>query len=374
MVNETRAMTSKLGLYFRSTAQFHYCNLDGVPIKIVEFGNSGGNYIPVAGDWNGTGTDRPGLYARDIAQFQLRINDGPPPLDWHVDFGNIGNNGIPVVGDWDGTGHDRPGLYFKDIAQFHLRISNGPPPVDLHVEFGNSGNSGIPIVGDWDGAGRDRPGLYFRDIAQFQLRIADGPPPVDRHVDFGNADNNGIPVVGNWAGTTVDRPGLYFRELAQFHLRMSNGPPPVDLHVPFGDTHNLGVPVAGNWGDYGHAAAKLHLPYHTNDTNHVQIIDPITFSSIGSKTVSTELFVDKNGNAHVVSEIDNTQNLFGWEASIKISALDIWGHPVFLENKVYKNAQHGLICNGLSKHRETWSFKFSMDIPIASIRIEEGNL
>ena len=137
-------MSDQLGLYFRRTAEFHLGVMHAT-FKVFQFGDGGNHGIPVFGDWDGTGFDKPGLYFRESAEFHLGNMDGQTIR--HFQFGDGGNEGIPVVGDWDGTGIDKPGLYFRGSAEFHLGNMDGQ--TIRHFQFGDGGNDGIPVVGDW---------------------------------------------------------------------------------------------------------------------------------------------------------------------------------------------------------------------------------
>src|SRR5258707_725240 len=91
-------MLSQPGLFIRERAQFHFGNLHGATIWTVEFGNQGEPWIPVVGDWDGTGTSKPGLYKREAAEFHLGDLSGATIKI--VPFGNRGTDWIPVIGDW----------------------------------------------------------------------------------------------------------------------------------------------------------------------------------------------------------------------------------------------------------------------------------
>ena len=56
----------------------------------------------------------------------------------------------PVAGDWDGDGSDSFGLYDPGSGNFRLRDSLSPTPADLIFRFGPPGMQ--PVAGDWDGA------------------------------------------------------------------------------------------------------------------------------------------------------------------------------------------------------------------------------
>ena len=64
----------------------------------------------------------------------------------------------PLAGDWNGDGSDSLGLFDAASGSFYLRDVNAPgfPHRAVHV---NSPSSAQPIAGDWDGDGSDGVGV-----------------------------------------------------------------------------------------------------------------------------------------------------------------------------------------------------------------------
>ena len=66
-------------------------------------------------------------------------------------------NDIPFLGDWDGNGTDTPGLYRAKSGFAYVRNTRDTGVADASWFMGNPGD--IPIVGDWDGDGKDSFGV-----------------------------------------------------------------------------------------------------------------------------------------------------------------------------------------------------------------------
>ena len=69
--------------------------------------------IPVVGDWNGDGVDTIGVVYYDFAldgpvRWELRNSNMGGPPDVVMNYGR--GRDIPITGDWDGNGTDTPGV------------------------------------------------------------------------------------------------------------------------------------------------------------------------------------------------------------------------------------------------------------------------
>jgi hypothetical protein len=67
---------------------------------------------------------------------------------------------VGLVGDWDGNGTDTPGLVSG--KWFQLRNSSSPGSADLVSKLGDG--SGTPIAGDWNGDGIDTIGVVQGNV------------------------------------------------------------------------------------------------------------------------------------------------------------------------------------------------------------------
>jgi len=123
-----------------------------------------GGDMPIAGDWDGTGTDsigvfRDGTWALDV--------DGDGRTSAHDRVFQMGEHGDrPVVGDFNGDGIDEIGLFRDGTWRIDLDHDGQLTERDLVFQLGGAGD--LPIVADFDGDGRDDAGVY-------QVPTATGP-------------------------------------------------------------------------------------------------------------------------------------------------------------------------------------------------------
>src|SRR6266404_3688760 len=131
-----------IGVYRPSNGTFYLRNTNtlGDPDLAVPFGPRDG--VPLAGDWNGTGTAKVGIYKPDEGIFYLRNSNSAGDADIIVPFGP--KKSVPIVGDWDGDGTTTIGVYRPNELMFYLH--NGDKS-DYIVRLGGAGD--IPIVGKW---------------------------------------------------------------------------------------------------------------------------------------------------------------------------------------------------------------------------------
>jgi len=133
--------------------------------------------IAVAGDWNGNGITKIGLYRPSTGTWFLDYNgngvfDGPV-VDRQYQYGGVAGD-IPVAGDWNGSGVSKIGI-FRGGFEWLLNVSgNGA--------FSGGTNDEVFAFGGLKGCPAGLPGIYSSE-------------PV------GSCD---IPVVGDWnlSGTT----------------------------------------------------------------------------------------------------------------------------------------------------------------------------
>ncbi len=111
--------------------------------------------IPVVGDWTGTGTTKIGVFRPTTGEWILDSN-GDRKLGKRcsgdtciVSFGQFGD--LPVVGDWDGSGTDKIGVFRPSTRYWLLDLNDNGVwdgcGVDLCLNFGLPGD--LPVVGKW---------------------------------------------------------------------------------------------------------------------------------------------------------------------------------------------------------------------------------
>jgi hypothetical protein len=235
--------------------------------------------IEVTGDWNGDGTDTPGLFDFRTATWYLRNANSEGVADVIFKFGNANEPGFPVVGDWNGDGTDTPGLVRDNT--WYLRNANSAGAADLTFIFGNTNEVGYPLVGDWNGDGTDTPGLV-RDNTWY-LRNTNSQGPANLTFAYGNTNETGIPVVGDWNGDGTDTPGLVrsSESGSTWYLRNANSRGPANLTFAYGSGFPFHLPLPGDWnGDstdtvgmiqYRAGAATLWLLRNANTRGVAEI-------------------------------------------------------------------------------------------------------
>jgi hypothetical protein len=194
------------------------------------FGDRGD--VPLACDWDGNGTDTPGVFRR--GRFYVR-NDGPAV--WAFNYGNPDD--VPLCGDWDGNGTDTVGV--KRGGMWYLRNTNSTGIGDLSFRYGDAGD--IPVTGDWDGNGTDTPGVERGGM--WYLRNTNSTGMGDLSFRYG--DPGDIPVTGDWDGNGTDTPGV--KRGGMWYLRNHNSTGVANVSFRYGDAGD--VPLSGDWDGNG---------------------------------------------------------------------------------------------------------------------------
>ncbi len=197
-----------------------------------------GGHVPVVGDWDGNGTDTPGVRA-DIHFLLLNSIRTAVDPDVVASFGAPEH--LPLSGDWDGNGSDTIGVWAG--GWFLLKNSNtsGGDP-DIAALFGNP--DAVPLVGDWDGDGRDSIGMwsggtFFLSNGQKTTGAAD--------LVFAYGNPTSVPLVGDWDGDGTDTVGIW--ENGTFFFRNSNTAGFGEVTSTFGNPDD--VPLVGDWDGNG---------------------------------------------------------------------------------------------------------------------------
>jgi hypothetical protein len=210
--------------------------------------------VPLAGDWNGDGTDTPGIFRQRTAAPPIWIlsnsTTGGGPL---ISFAWGSPGDIPVAGDWNGDGADTVGLFRQTATapDWYLATANAAGGGSDPAPFAWGSPGDVPVVGDWNGDGVDTVGLFRQ--ADWFLATANGvgggsnPAPIS----FGNPGDT--PLSGDWDGTNTDRVAIFRIEggIGQFAVATANtssGGAGVRQY-PFGLSGD--APVAGDWDGDG---------------------------------------------------------------------------------------------------------------------------
>jgi len=211
------------------------------------YGVADAGWVPLAGDWNGDGTDTVGLYAPDSSTFFLNNVNATRNADVVFSYGPGGLGWIPIVGDFNGDGVDTVGLYAPDSSTFFLNNANTTRNADVVFSYGPGGLGWMPIVGDWNGDGVDTVGLYAPDSSTFFLNNANTTCPADTVFGYGPAGFGWEPLVGDWDADDTDTVGLYAPDSSTFFLNNANTTRNADSTFAYGSGGQGFSALCGAW-------------------------------------------------------------------------------------------------------------------------------
>ncbi|HYG64662.1 MAG TPA: hypothetical protein VEL74_18930, partial [Thermoanaerobaculia bacterium] len=245
--------SDRVGVYEPATARFHLKDrlITGPADRVVRFGRGNSPWRPLAGDWNGDGTDTIGLYDAPRGLFRLKntLTGGNADVLLRLRLpAGPNQNAIPVAGDWDGDGRDGVGL-FGSATTFYLKDTVDGGDFDAVCGFdllGRPPAQYLPIAGDWDGDGRDSIGLYRPATGTFLL--ADGCADQEPELEFQfGSGGRALPLAGDWDGDGRDGIGLYDPRNGAFALKNEPGGGAADVSFRIRPRPRNGAPLAGAW-------------------------------------------------------------------------------------------------------------------------------
>jgi hypothetical protein len=216
------ALFTKLGV-FRSPPGLGFWTFDNngnnafdAGDKVTFFGLPGDQ--PVAGDWDGTGIVRIGVFRKGLWYLDLNNNgqwDGAAGGDGLFAFGLTDD--IAVAGDWNGDGRTKLGVFRCPqsgictwVLDYAGKFAYDAATVRA-VSYGLPGD--IPVVNNWNASSNtDQVGVYRALPNGLGVWIVDSNgsgvwEPSDSVYQFGLAED--IPVVGNWNSGVRKRLGVF---------------------------------------------------------------------------------------------------------------------------------------------------------------------
>ncbi len=251
------AATDTPGLYNPANSAFYLrsSNSGGYADAVVADGlTNTSSLVPLVGNWTGSGVTTVGLYDPTTSTFYLKDSNtsGSANAVFTYDPSSTTTSWIPLAGDWTGSGVTTIGLYDPATSTFYLRNSNSSGSADTVFTYGWPGAGLVPIAGDWTGSGVTTVGLYDPATSTFYLKDSNSAGYADSVFVYGpaNASPSWTPVVGDWTGSGVTTVGLYDPTTSAFYLKNSNSAGDADtvfIYGPAGSSPSW-VPLAGNWG------------------------------------------------------------------------------------------------------------------------------
>jgi hypothetical protein len=214
---------------------------DGDPAS--PFGDPGD--IPIAGDWNGSGTTKAGVYRAANHTFLLDYY-GNREFTQVYDLGvGADPTDIPVAGDWNGDGKTKVGLFRHGLWMLDYN-GDGVFNADEDKTFTFGGEPGdVPVAGDWTGSGVSKIGI-FRQGSWILDTQGTGAYDLAVPFVFGGVPGD-IPIVGDWNGDGRTKAGVL---RGAFWVLDTNGNRQYDegqdLVFAFGGVPG-DRPVAGKW-------------------------------------------------------------------------------------------------------------------------------
>jgi hypothetical protein len=181
--------------------------------RVFNFGLPGDR--PVAGDWDGSGIIRAGVFRNGIWYLDWNNNGEWDAADRQFTFGLPGD--LPVVGDWDGSGRSKIGVFRNGTWILDWNGNGAYDAGDRTVLFGEPGD--LPVVGNWDGSGKQRIGVFRAGIWSLDTNGNFQSDSGDQIVRFGLPGDQ--PVAGDWSGLKRNKAGVF--RAGQWLLDYYNG-------------------------------------------------------------------------------------------------------------------------------------------------------
>ena len=178
----------------------------------------------VAGDWNGNGQDTIGILRRTgsgTATFIFKSGNGNNSATYRQFNLYSKPEDIPLAGDWNGNGTDTWGIYRPSERRFILSnwfAFDSAHPVKHNFQYG--GPDAVPLVGDWNNDGKDTMGVFYPALRRAHLKNTFGSGTSHHVYTAGNKGD--IPVVGRWKAGKPDTLALFRPSNRRFYMRSSN--------------------------------------------------------------------------------------------------------------------------------------------------------
>ena len=205
---EDRSVPTTIGAFDNATATWYLRDANGAgPANAGQFQFGAPGWKGVSGDWNSDTRDTIGVVdptkPAGLTWYLSNVNAAGPPAVGPFAFG--AQSWVPLAGDWDGNGSDTVGAFDPLTATFYLRNQNSAGPANVAFSFGAPGWT--PVVGDWDGSGTTTIGVVDPFSGTWYLRNSNGAGPVS-YPTFRFGSPGWQPVTGDWDGNGTTGIGV----------------------------------------------------------------------------------------------------------------------------------------------------------------------
>ena len=223
-IYDARSIDASIGFFRRSEPERNWyfdSNGDGL---LGECGTDscGGPFgglpddIPVVGDWTRDGKNKIGIFRKGTWYLDLNGNGQWDGCEIDGCLGPFGDYDfdLPVAGDWNGDGLTKVGIYRQGMWYLDKNGNGSWDGCGTDAclgPFGGESND-IPVVGDWKGDGIIRVGI-FRAGTWYLDMNGNGQWDdcgTDKCIENAGWDPDGFPVVGKWNGDDIiSKLGIY---------------------------------------------------------------------------------------------------------------------------------------------------------------------
>jgi uncharacterized repeat protein (TIGR01451 family) len=224
------------------------------------YGMPNAGWIPLQGDWAGTGSMGVGLYNPTTSTFYLTSNLSSGIAEYSFGYGVPSAGWIPLAGDWNGSGQMGVGLYNPTTSTFFLTEALTTGFAQYCFSLGTPGDGDIPLVGDWDGTGVTGVGVYDPKTSCFYLTQSLTTGAVDHAFGFGQPGGGWTPIVGDWNGDGAAGVGLYDPQHSGFYLTNALTTGMAQNTFGYGQPNGGWTPIVGDWNASGKDGVGLFVP------------------------------------------------------------------------------------------------------------------
>jgi subtilisin-like proprotein convertase family protein len=299
-VNVGAEVPDTIGIFDPSTATFYLRNelSPGAADAAAPFRFGAPGWVPLAGDWTGTGHTGIGVFDPSTATFYLRNELSPGAADAAAPFQFGAPGWVPLAGDWTGSGRTGIGVFDPSTATFYLRNELSPGAADAAVAFRFGASGWVPLTGDWTGSGRTGIGAVDPTTATFYLRNELSPGAPEAATPFLFGAPGWLPVAGDWVGANSARAG----STATFTAAATGDPAPTVQWQVSSDGGTTFTDIAG--------ATSTTMAFTANSSQDTDEYRAVFSNCCGTaistaaeltvtSSISGESFNDLNGNGRL---------------------------------------------------------------------------